>query len=96
MNKDKTLIVFQDKKIRRTWFNDEWWFAIEDIITILIDSKDIKQYINKMRRRDKELNKGWVQFVHTLPIATAGGLQSIISEDNFLDIKKIKNQYNIL
>jgi len=77
MDKNKALVVFQDKKIRRTWFNDEWWFVIEDIIVALTESNDPKQYINKMRKRDEELSKGWVQFVHTLPIPTHGGYQDI-------------------
>ncbi|MEK6830342.1 MAG: BRO family protein [Nanoarchaeota archaeon] len=72
---DKSLIVFQDKKIRRVWSNDEWWFVLEDIDFVLTDSSDVKQYINKMRQRDEELSKGWVQFVHTLPIPTSGGEQ---------------------
>jgi prophage antirepressor-like protein len=71
------LVVFEDKNIRRTWFNDEWWFVIEDIVFALTDSKDPKQYINKMKQRDEELSKGWVQIVHTLPIKTKGGLQDI-------------------
>ncbi len=76
-NKKKKLVIFQDKKIRRIWFNDEWWFVIEDIVFSLTDSKDPKQYINKMRQRDEEMSKGWVQFVHTLPIQTKGGFQSM-------------------
>src|SRR5258706_5022769 len=43
----------------------------------LIESSDPKQYINRMRSRDPELAKGWVQIVHTLPIATTGGMQKI-------------------
>ncbi|MFT4304716.1 MAG: Bro-N domain-containing protein [Candidatus Woesearchaeota archaeon] len=74
---DKSLIVFQNKKIRRTWFNEEWWFVVEDIVQVLTDSIDVKQYINKLRQRDEELSKGWVQFVHTLPIKTKGGFQSM-------------------
>ncbi|MEK6909133.1 MAG: hypothetical protein AABX23_03720 [Nanoarchaeota archaeon] len=68
MDKNKALVVFQDKKIRRTWFNDKWWFVIEDIVAILTDSQDPKQYINKMRQRDKPLEQGWVQIVHTHPV----------------------------
>lgn len=75
IDQNNSLIVFQNKNIRRIWFNDEWWFAVEDIISILSDSKDPKQYINKMRKRDEELSKGWVQFVHTLSIPTSGGSQ---------------------
>jgi hypothetical protein len=40
--------------------------------------KDAKQYIQKMKQRDEELAKGWVQFVHTLPIPTSGGAQNMI------------------
>lgn len=75
MDKDKALVVFEGKKIRRTWFNDEWWFVLEDIVSVLTDSKDAKQYISKMRARDEELSEGWVQFVHTLSVPTSGGPQ---------------------
>jgi len=69
------IAVFQGKNIRKTWHNEEWWFVIEDIITALTDSKDPKQYIQKMKQRDEELSKGWVQIVPTLTIPTAGGPQ---------------------
>ncbi|MFH1711200.1 MAG: Bro-N domain-containing protein [Nanoarchaeota archaeon] len=75
MEKDNAIVVFQGRNIRRTWHNEEWWFVVEDIVTILTDSKDPKQYINKMRKRDEELSKGWVQIVHTLSVPTSGGIQ---------------------
>ncbi len=56
---NNTLIIFQGKNIRRTWFNEEWWFSILDIISILTDSNDPKQYIKKMRTRDPFLNENW-------------------------------------
>src|SRR3989344_1319396 len=77
MDPDKALVVFQGKKIRRIWHNNEWWFVVEDVIVILTDSKDAKQYIQKMKQRDEELAKGWVQIVHTLAIPTIGGAQSM-------------------
>ncbi len=54
------LVVFKNKKIRRTLHNDEWWFVIEDVVLALIDSKDPKQYIQRLKRRDPELGKGCV------------------------------------
>ena len=75
--KTKELVVFQGKQIRRTWYNNEWWFVIEDIVAVLTDSKDTKQYIQKMKQRDEELAKGWIQFVHTLSITTSGGTQNM-------------------
>jgi DNA-damage-inducible protein D len=76
MDKDKTKIaIFKGKKVRRTIHNNEWWFVIEDIVLALIDSSDQKQYIQRMKQRDPELAKGWVQIVHILPIETQGGKQ---------------------
>jgi hypothetical protein len=74
---NNNLAVFEGKNIRKTWFNDEWWFVLEDIIYALTDSSDIKQYINKMRQRDEELSKGRVQIVHTLSVLTSGGNQKM-------------------
>jgi len=76
-DQNKALVLFQGKSIRRTWHDGEWWFVIEDIVFALTGSKNPKQYINKMRKRDAELSKGWVQIVHTLPIPTSGGTQDI-------------------
>ena len=43
----------------------------------LTESKDPKQYIQKLKKRDKLLNEGWVQFVRTLLVGTKGGRQLI-------------------
>lgn len=59
MNQDHALVVFEGKEIRRTWHNKEWWFSIFDIVAILTDSSDPKQYIKKMRSRDHILNLNW-------------------------------------
>jgi len=69
--------VFKGKEIRRTLHNNEWWFVVEDVALVLVDSKDPKQYLQRMKQRDPELKKGWVQIVHTLLIETAGGKQKL-------------------
>ena len=69
------IAVFRGKEIRKTIHNNQWWFAVEDVVIALTDSVNPKDYINKMRRRDEELAKGYGQFVHTLAIATEGGTQ---------------------
>jgi len=71
------LVLFRGNEIRRTLHQNQWWFVVEDIVRSLVDSRDIKQYIKKMRQRDPELDKGWVQFVPTLSIQTSGGLQQM-------------------
>ncbi len=71
------LAIFKGKGIRKTIYLNQWWFVVEDVVLALIDSNDPKQYVQRMKLRDPELNKGWVQIVHTLEIETLGGKQSI-------------------
>jgi DNA-damage-inducible protein D len=71
------IVLFKNKKIRKTIYNNEWCFVVEDIVLALIDSNDPKQYIKRMFQRDEELAKGWVQFVPTLGIPTEGGVQKM-------------------
>ena len=64
------LSIFQEKQIRKVYHNDEWCFSVEDVVFALTDSKNPKDYISKVRKRDEELKKGWGQIVHTLEIET--------------------------
>lgn len=75
------LALFEEKEIRRTWEKGKWYFSVVDVVFALTDSKDPKQYINKLRKRDEILNKGWVQIVHPLKLDTNGGKQSINCAD---------------
>ena len=75
---DLHLAIFKGKNIRKVVHNNEWWFVVEDIVLALIDSNDPKQYIQKLKSRDPELAKGWVQIVHTLSVPTEGGFQKML------------------
>ncbi len=71
------IALFEGKQVRKTLHNNEWWFAIVDIVSILTDSQQPEGYIKDMRRRDSELSKGWGQIATPLSIQTKGGLQKI-------------------
>ena len=61
MTKKQQIQLFEDKKVRVAW-NDEleqWFFSVMDVVQVLTDSEDVKQYIKKMRSRDPELNARW-------------------------------------
>lgn len=77
INSNNKISIFEGQKIRKTFYKDEWWFVVEDVVLALINSKDIKQYVYRMKSRDKELLKGWVQIVRTLLIETSGGKQKM-------------------
>ena len=71
------IALFRGKGIRKTLHNNEWWFVITDVVGVLTDSADPSGYIKDMRRRDKELSKGWGQIATPLWIETPGGKQKI-------------------
>ncbi|MDO8480326.1 MAG: Bro-N domain-containing protein, partial [Nanoarchaeota archaeon] len=77
MDKEHALVAFQGKDIRRTWFNDEWWFVAVDIVAALTDSKDSSGYLKDMRRRDEGFEQGWGQIATPLSIDTLGGRQQL-------------------
>ena len=58
--------LFQDKKIRSVWNDDEeqWYFSVVDVVEVLTDSPNPRQYWRKMKDRDlKEYQSYpfWVQ-----------------------------------
>lgn len=71
------MVVFNQKTIRRVLHKGEWWFVIADVVQALTDSVNVSDYIKKMRSRDKELEKGWGQFVTPLLVETEGGKQKV-------------------
>ncbi len=76
-NPETRIALFQQKEIRRTIHNNEWWFVIADVVAALTDSVDPQGYLKDMRRRDPELAKGWGQIATPLLVTTAGGPQSL-------------------
>ena len=71
--------LFESKQIRSVWHETEqkWYFVVADVVQVLTDTPNPSDYINKMRRRDEELYKGWGQIVHPLSVDTAGGKQKL-------------------
>jgi hypothetical protein len=76
-NPETRIALFQRKEVRRTIHNNEWWFVVVDVVAALTDAADPTDYLNKIRRRDPELAKGYGQIVHPLSIQTAGGPQNL-------------------
>lgn len=54
--KDKTLIVFQDKKIRRIWYNNKWYFSVVDVVQVLTDSSNPRNYWSMLKKREAEID----------------------------------------
>ncbi|HLD72759.1 MAG TPA: Bro-N domain-containing protein [Candidatus Nanoarchaeia archaeon] len=51
----KKLVVFQDKKIRRLWFDQEWFYSVVDIVAILSESDNPTTYWRVLKHREPQL-----------------------------------------
>jgi len=79
MTKETTtkIALFEKKEIRKVLYNNEWWFVITDVISVLTDTADPNGYIKDMRGRDDNLSTGWGQIATPLEFETPGGVQKI-------------------
>ena len=48
------IAVFKGKKVRKTIHNNEWWFSVVDIVGVLSESENPRDYWYKMKIRVKD------------------------------------------
>ena len=58
MPNESIIKVFEGKNVRVVWNEEEekYYFSVADIVEVLTESTDVKQYIKRMRSRDPELD----------------------------------------
>ena len=61
MDDNFAIQLFEGKRVRIVWDaeQEKYYFSVVDIVQVLTDSADAKQYIKKMRARDPELDSKW-------------------------------------
>lgn len=67
--------LFEDKKVRSNWDEKEekWYFSVQDVVEILTDTVDVKDYIKKMKKRDAQLNANWGTICPLVEMEAADG-----------------------
>lgn len=55
MTEQNKPILFQSKKIRRSWYEKEWYFSVVDIVEALTDSPSPRQYWSVLKGREPQL-----------------------------------------
>lgn len=57
MTKKEALQLFEERKVRTVWDDQEekWYFSVVDVIGILTDSVNPTDYLKKLRKRDLQL-----------------------------------------
>ncbi len=76
MDSKDALVVFQDKKIRRIWHEDKWYFSVIDIVAVLTNQADYqkaRKYWNKLSQRLREEGSEMVTRCHQLKLPAEDG-----------------------
>src|SRR3989338_3209317 len=86
----KGLIFFQGKQIRRTWFNDEWWFSVVDIVGALTQTDRARKYWSDLKVKLSE---------ESFEVSEKIGQLKLMAEDGKLrltDCATTKNMFRIV
>jgi len=67
------IVVFESKKIRRIWHNEEWFFSVVDVCGALTNSPDSGAYRRKLKQRLLEEGSQIVTYCHGLKIEASDG-----------------------
>lgn len=67
------IALFKGKQIRKTIYNDEWWFSVVDVCGALTDSLDAGAYWRKLKQRLNEEGSEVVTFCHGLKLPAPDG-----------------------
>ncbi len=89
MRGHNALVVFQDKKIRRIWHNEEWYFSIVDIVAVLTESVDPPAYWRKLKQRLKEEGNETVTNCHALKMPAPDGKMRLTDVGNVKEIFRL-------
>jgi len=70
---ETNIAVFKGKEIRKTIYNNEWWFSIVDVCAVLTGSTDAGAYWRKLKQRLKGEGSEVVTFCHGLKLTAPDG-----------------------
>jgi len=83
--------LFESKQIRTVWneFDQKWYFSVQDVVQLLTDTTDVKDYIKKMKKRDADLNSNWGTICPLLEMIAADGKKRKVQAANAQGLLRI-------
>lgn len=83
--------LFDNKQIRSSWNEEEgkWYFSVQDVVQLLSDSVDVKDYIKKMKKRDSDLNANWGTICPLVEMTAADGKRRKVQAANAQGLLRI-------
>lgn len=71
--KSTKIAIFKGKQVRRVIYQNEWWFSVVDVCSVLTDSLDGGAYWRKLKQRLKDEGSQVVTICHDLKLMAPDG-----------------------
>lgn len=70
-----TIKLFESKTVRSVWneADEKWYFSVHDVVYVLTDSADVKQYVKRILSRDSSLKLKWGTICTLVEMKAADG-----------------------
>jgi len=83
--------LFESKQIRTVWneTDQKWYFSVQDVVQLLTDTTDVKDYIKKIKKRDAELNSNWGTICPLVEMIAADGKKRKVQAANAKGLLRI-------
>ena len=88
---DNNIQLFENQPIRAAWVEEEeeWYFSIVDVISVLTESKDAVSYWRKLKQRLKDEGNETVTNCHGLKMTAADGKKRLTDVANTEQLLRI-------
>lgn len=89
MKKDSSIIIFNQKQVRRAWDNEKefWYFSVVDVIEILTDTQRPRKYWNDLKKKLSEEGSQLSEKIGQLKMKSSDGksyLTDVLDTENIL------------
>lgn len=67
--------LFESKTVRSVWNETEekWYFSVQDVVGVLTETVNVKDYIKKIKKRDSQLDSNWGTICPLVEMIAADG-----------------------
>ena len=86
----KDIAIFEEKEVRRIWYNEQWYFSIIDITAILSQSNRPRKYWDDLKRKLKEEGSELSEKIGQLKLVSSDG------KSYFTDVTNLEGIFRII
>ncbi len=79
MKKENSIILFNQKKVRRHWDDnkEQWYFSIVDVVAVLTDSSNPRRYWSDLKTKLKQEGSEVYEKIVQLKMSAPDGKQRL-------------------